>query len=130
MRCCLVLLLLLNYLLVVGAGLVRRPDDQLRTQVAHPYQHSAQCQQQHYLRLDCFERCNGSQKGWHPRTAHDSPVHLLSLLKGIDTHVLLAETLPETIQAMYYAAVQHPCRPTAAVPTGIRAAIDAPPRRG
>ncbi|MBG8555471.1 hypothetical protein [Hymenobacter guriensis] len=130
MRSCLVLLLLLNYLLVVGAGLVRQPDDQLRAQVAHPYQHSAHCQQQNYLRLDCFERCNGNQKAWHPRTAHDSPVHLLSLLKGIDTHVLQAEPSSVASRVVYHAARQHPSGPAAAVPAGIRAAIDAPPRRG
>jgi len=44
-------LLLLNYLLVVGVGLlVSRPPEPLFT-AAHPYVHSKECQQRNYLRL-------------------------------------------------------------------------------
>ncbi|RZK98368.1 MAG: hypothetical protein EOO62_26610, partial [Hymenobacter sp.] len=61
-------LLLLNYLLVVGAGLVAsRPPEPLFT-AAHPYVHSAACQQHNYLRLDCFEHCNGDQPELHRRS--------------------------------------------------------------
>ncbi|QIX61059.1 hypothetical protein FY528_02360 [Hymenobacter lutimineralis] len=130
MRSWLVLLLLLNYLLMVGAGLVHRPDSLLREQIAHPYHHSAMCQQENYLRLDCFERCNGNQRAWHPRTGQDSPLHLLSLLHGLDTHLLAAVVRPDAPLMAFQQPENLTCWPAAAVPAGVRTVLFAPPRRG
>jgi hypothetical protein len=82
----LTLLLLLNYLLVVGAGLaVSRPPEPLFS-AAHPYVHSAACQQHNYLRLDCFERCNGDQVALHRSRPIGTGLHYLAQLKGLDVH--------------------------------------------
>ena len=79
-------LLLLNYLLVVGAGLlVSRPPEPLFS-AAHPYVHSADCQQHNYLRLDCFERCNGDQREVHCKLPTGTGLHYLAQLKGLDVH--------------------------------------------
>ena len=84
-RSLLTLLLLLNYLLVVGVGLLVSKPAAPRYTAAHPYVHSAECQRHNYLRLDCFEHCNGDQ-----HEARQVPVksgqHLLAQLKGLDEH--------------------------------------------
>ena len=81
----LTLLLLLNYLLVVSAGvLVSQPPKPLYT-AAHPYVHSQECQRHNYLRLDCFEHCNGDQHTAQQHPSRPAP-HLLALLKGLDEH--------------------------------------------
>jgi len=77
---------LLNYLLVVGAGLlVSRPPAPLYT-AAHPYVHSKDCQQHNYLRLDCFERCNGDQHEVRRHVPTGTGLHYLAQLKGLDVH--------------------------------------------
>lgn len=127
LRSWLVLLLLTNYLLVVGAGLVNRPQAP-RYSAAHPYTHSADCQQKHYLMVDCFDTCNGDQHVVQKRTASQNAQHLLTMMKGIDVHCL-AETLG--LPPVYSA-----CEPSLPnelrqqVPTGFATLIDAPPRRG
>ncbi|QKG52942.1 hypothetical protein [Hymenobacter sp. BRD67] len=83
-------LLLLNYLLVVGAGLlVSRPPEPLFT-AAHPYVHSKECQQANYLRLDCFEQCNGDQHAVQRRLPTGTGLHYLAQLKGLDVHCVAA----------------------------------------
>lgn len=79
-------LLLLNYLLVVGAGLlVSRPPEPLFS-AAHPYVHSKDCQQHNYLRLDCFEHCNGDQHTAQRKLPTGTGLHYLAQLKGLDVH--------------------------------------------
>ncbi|HEX8349625.1 MAG TPA: hypothetical protein VF598_06675 [Hymenobacter sp.] len=126
-RLVLVWLLLTNYLLVVGAGLVNRPE-QPRYSAAHPYKHSKECQQHNYLRLDCFGTCNGDQHAVDGKTPREAAQHLLLTAKAVDSHYLpevvalgLGFTLPSRIQALHYAA------DTSA---GLSREIDAPPRRG
>lgn len=127
LRSWLVLLLLANYLVVVGAGLVNRPD-QPRYTAAHPYTHSASCQQEHYLRVDCFDRCNGDQDVVKQRTPGENAAHLLSIIKGIDVHCL-SEVV---VVAPPYSTVKQavPAAAVPAVPAGVRAALYSPPRRG
>ncbi len=85
-RSLLTLLMLLNYLLVVGAGLaVSRPPEPPFS-AAHPYVHSKECQQHNYLRLDCFERCNGDQHVAYRRLLTSTGLHYLAQLKGLDVH--------------------------------------------
>ena len=86
LRLSLTWLLLLNYLLVVGAGLVvSRPAPPLFS-AAHPYVHSKDCQQHNYLRLDCFEHCNGDQRHATAKLPTGTGLHYLAQLKGLDVH--------------------------------------------
>ncbi|RZK21828.1 MAG: hypothetical protein EOO56_10700 [Hymenobacter sp.] len=86
LRSLLTWLLLLNYLLVVGAGLVvSRPPEPFFS-AAHPYVHRQDCQQHNYLRLDCFERCNGEQRAAHRAGPTGTGLHYLAQLKGLDVH--------------------------------------------
>ncbi|MCB2407107.1 hypothetical protein [Hymenobacter lucidus] len=127
LRFWLVLLLLTNYLVVVGAGLVNRPEAP-RYSAAHPYQHSHDCQQKHYLMLDCFDQCNGDQQAIQKQAAGKTAQHLLSVLKGIDVHCL-SETAAVT--PIYYSTqMALPAAATPAVPVGFQAAFYPPPRRG
>ncbi|TGE19869.1 hypothetical protein [Hymenobacter elongatus] len=127
LRSWLVLLLLANYLLVVGAGLVNRPELP-RYSAAHPYVHSHNCQQKHYLMVDCFDRCNGDQQAIQKRSAPETAKNLLSVVKGIDVHCL-TETV--RISPIYYAS--QPTPPVAAAPavsTGFQAEFYSPPCQG
>ena len=92
MRSLTAIFLLLNYLLVVGAGMrVGRPEPAFSA--AHPYVHSQECQQNNYLRLDCFEHCNGERYGLQQKLPGDSALHFLTQLRGLDVHDC-APTLP------------------------------------
>ncbi|TGE21939.1 hypothetical protein E5K00_16920 [Hymenobacter aquaticus] len=127
LRSWLVLLLLANYLLVVGAGLVNRPQPP-RYSAAHPYVHSADCQQKHYLLVDCFDRCNGDQDVVQKRTATENAAHLLSIIKGIDVHCL-SEAL--VLTPIHYAGqVAVSVAETPALHAGFQADFYPPPRRG
>ena len=86
LRPLLTLLLLLNYLLVVGAGLLVSRPVEATFSAAHPYVHSQECQQHNYLRLDCFERCNGDQHELRHKVPTGTGLHYLAQLKGLDVH--------------------------------------------
>jgi hypothetical protein len=123
--------LLLNYLLVVGAGLrVGRPEAPAFS-AARPYVHSKECQQQHYLQLDCFEQCNGNQHEIKVKLPAETALHFLAQLKGLDVHCGFA-TWPVAIGA----AAQWPgtARPAGVqLPAMLRAGFGGcdypPPRR-
>ncbi|MGI4832274.1 MAG: hypothetical protein ACRYFK_02320 [Janthinobacterium lividum] len=131
LRPLLTLLLLLNYLLVVSAGvLVSRPPAP-RYSAAHPYVHSAECQRSHYLRLDCFERCNGDQHTAHQAPRHSAP-HLLALLKGLDEHCPATAALgvlrPAKL-AYCQPLARYPLAVPAGLPTGFAGRDPRPPCR-
>lgn len=103
----LTLLLLLNYLLVVGVGLaVSRPPEPLFS-AAHPYVHSKECQQHNYLRLDCFEHCNGDQRALHRPLPTGTGLHYLAQLKGLDVHFAAVLAVASTPRR-WATLVQHP----------------------
>ena len=122
-----VLLLLLNYLLVVGAGLVERPAKAIERPFA--YVHSQDCQLQHTLRLACFDDCNGVQYTVN-KTGERPPLsQLLTSLKGLDLHCL------SEARVVFAAPVfgRDRARTVAwnkAVPVGYRGRLELPPRRG
>jgi len=121
------LLLLLNYLLVIGAGLVERPARVIDRPFA--YEHSHDCQLQHTLRLACFDDCNGVQYQVKKNGERPPLQQLLNTLKGLDKHCL-----PE-VRVVVNARVFRSAQPVlvareAAVPTGYRGKIELPPRRG
>jgi hypothetical protein len=123
----LTLLLLLNYLLVVGADLVERPAQVIDRPFA--YVHSPDCQLRHTLRLGCFDDCNGVQytvkkNGGRP------PLHqLLTSLKGLDTHCL-TEVRVVFARRVFRAAEARRAARVVAVPVGYRGRLELPPRRG
>jgi hypothetical protein len=123
---------LLTYLLVVGAGLrVGRPAEP-RFSAAHPYQHSKACQQRNYLRLDCFEHCNGPQSAATEKLPDGSGLHFLAQLKGLDVHCAFA-ALPapgSLLRPLPVPGRQRPARCLAAVAAGFGNRDYPPPRRG
>ena len=123
----LTLLLLLNYLLVVGAGLVERPARLIDRPFA--YVHSADCQLKHTLRLACFDDCNGVQYAVK-KTGERPPLQqLLSSFKGLDTHCL-SEVRVAFDRPVFIASEPRLAARVAVVPVGYRGQIELPPRRG
>ncbi len=123
----LTLLLLLNYLLVVGAGLVERPARIIDRPFA--YVHSRDCQLRHTLRIGCFDDCNGVQYTVKKNGERLPLQQLLTSLKGLDTHCLPAERAAFATPAFGLLALRLAAY-EAAVPTGYRGQIELPPRRG
>ena len=123
----LTLLLLLNYLLVVGAGLVERPARVIDRPFA--YVHSSDCQLRHTLRLGCFDDCNGVQYTVQKNGERLPLQQLLSSFKGLDTHCL-PETRGVFARPVFTAAEARQAARVVAVPVGYRGQIELPPRRG
>ena len=123
----LTLLLLLNYLLVVGAGLVERPARPIDRPFA--YVHSPDCQLKHTLRLACFDDCNGVQYTVK-KPGERLPLHqLLTSFKGLDTHCL-ANWRVVFKRPVFIVSEARPTTSTAAVQMGYQGRIELPPRRG
>lgn len=126
-RFCLLLLLLLPYLAGVGAGVVGRPEPVGPT-ARHPYVHSLECQHRNYLRLDCFDTCNGDQSAVEAQDDSRDLAHVLAVFKSIDLHCL-----PAIVQvvapafgrvSLRYGRAAHP-----ALACGVRPSWYQPPRR-
>ena len=126
-RSYLVLLLLLNYLLVVGAGLVERPARIIDRPFA--YTHSQDCQLQHTLRLACFDDCNGVQYAVKKNGERLPLTQLLTTFKGLDSHCL-----PESGLALSAPVGGRALRQQVAYAdqmlVGHQGRIELPPRRG
>ncbi|SES88160.1 hypothetical protein [Hymenobacter actinosclerus] len=128
LRHLLLLLLLLSYLGGIGAGLVGRPEAPGPT-AAHPYVHSAACQHENYLRLDCFDTCNGDQSAVQAQTRRTTTAQLLAAAKSIDLHCL--SEMPLRLQtARFRQVVLYQPATEPAVAAGIRLIPEQPPRRG
>ena len=126
-RSYLVLLLLLNYLLVVGAGLVERPARVIDR--PFNYVHSPDCQVKHTLRLACFDDCNGVQYTVKKYGERLPLTQLLTTFKGLDSHYLpewrVALAAPVFGRVLARSAIYN-----GTVPVGYRGEIELPPRRG
>ncbi|MGI4740394.1 MAG: hypothetical protein ACRYG7_34915 [Janthinobacterium lividum] len=130
LRLLLTMLLLLNYLLVVGAGLlVSRPPEPLFT-AAHPYVHSKGCQQHNYLRLDCFEHCNGDQHQLQRRLPTGTGLHYLAQLKGLDVHFPTPLVAASARPLLGQLAARHRALPPLALLTQPAGRDYPPPQRG
>jgi hypothetical protein len=127
LRSLLVLLLLANYLLVVGAGLVERPARPIDRPFA--YVHSRDCQLKHTLRLACFDDCNGVQYNVKKTGERPPFQQLLTSLKGLDTHCLSDMRMAFERPVFAFAEARLVSRERA-VPVGHRGEIELPPRRG
>ena len=123
----LTLLLLLNYLLVVGAGLVERPARPIDRPFA--YVHSQDCQLRHTMRLGCFDDCNGVQYTVQKNGERLPLQQLLTSFKGLDTHCL-AEWRVAFTRPVYAPAAARLATCVVAVPAGYRGQVELPPRRG
>lgn len=126
-RSYLTLLLLLNYLLVVGTGAM---GPARMIEQPFPYVHSQDCQLLHTLRVACFDDCNGVQYTAKRQAERFPLTHLLTSLKGLDLH-----HLPEHCQLVFTMplATRLTTRPSmyeAIAPRGYRDRIEQPPRRG
>ena len=127
-RSSLTLLLLLNYLLVVGAGLVERPARAIDRPFA--YVHRSDCQLRHTLRIGCFDDCNGTQYTVQKNGERPPLQQLLTSLKSLDAHCLpdvgrVAMDAPGFPRPETWRAARG-----MAVPAGFRGLIELPPRRG
>ena len=127
LRHCLLLLLLLPYLAGLGAGLVGRPEPVGPT-AAHPYVHSAECQHRNYLRLDCFDTCNGDQQAVQAQHKAEKSAQLPAAGKSIDLHCLAETPHIGLVRLKPDVAYQQPAEPQ--VQPGSRKYIDQPPRQG
>jgi hypothetical protein len=123
-----ILLLLLNYLLVVGTGMTGRSTPRIERPFA--YVHSKDCQRLNALRVGCFDDCNGVQYKVQKGDTHAPWQKLLVSLKGLDTHCLpeakrLTSSAPNRRYAEHRLAA-----PVAAVLLGFGNQVYSPPRRG
>ena len=123
----LTLLLLLNYLLVVGAGLVERPARVIERPFA--YEHSHDCQLQNTLRLGCFDDCNGVQYTIKKNGERLPLQQLLTSFKGLDIHCL-SEVHVVFARPIFVSAESRLAARVVAMPVGYRGQIELPPRRG
>ena len=123
----LTLLQLLNYLLVVGAGLVERPARMIDQPFA--YVHSHDCQLQNTLRLGCFDDCNGVQYTIKKNGERLPLQQLLTSFKGLDIHCL-SEVQVVFVRPRFISAECRLAARVVAVPVGYRGQIELPPRRG
>ena len=126
-RSYLVLLLLLNYLLVVGAGLVERPARVIDR--PFNYVHSPDCQVKHTLRLACFDDCNGVQYTVKKYGERLPLTQLLTTFKGLDSHCL-PEWRVALAAPLFGRLVARSTTYEATVPVGYQGEIELPPRRG
>jgi hypothetical protein len=123
MRPPLALLLVLHYLLGVLGGAWATVTRAPAPSAAHPYVHAAVCQTHNYLRLDCFDSCNGEQPG-----------HFLKQLATGDdgSHHRPNDTSPNAEKALFdvhllVAAVLVPVRPLYGRALLVSAPVSAPP---
>lgn len=123
----LTLLLLLHYLLVVGASLMERPARPIDRPFA--YVHSHDCQLRNTLRIGCFDDCNGVQYTVKKTGERPPLTQLLTTLKGLDAHCLPEAWAAFAAPVGLCPAIRWVTREVA-VPAGHRGLIDLPPRRG
>lgn len=83
------LLLLANYLLVVGLGCVSRPEDQHELISVQTHVEGHTFQQCRYLRMDGLEAfLEEALTSQYQNDTDPSPHHLISVVNGIDAHCL------------------------------------------
>ena len=120
------LLLFANYLLVVGAGGMNRPEDQRELIVVQTRAEGQLYQQCRYLRMDGLEAFLTEALVAHYQNAPDhAPHHLLSVISGIDAHYLsvLFWSVPCLLGQVVVHLVSHRNLPTLRV----YPSIDTPP---
>jgi hypothetical protein len=123
-----ILLLLLNYLVVVGTGMTGRPAPRIERPFA--YVHSKDCQRLNALRVGCFDDCNGVQYKVQKNDTLSPWQKLLVSLKGLDTHCLpeAKRLAPSALSRRY--AEPRMAASVASVLRGFGSQIYSPPRRG
>ena len=122
-----ILLLLLNYLLVVSAGVVERPAQVIDR--PFNYVHSRECQLHHTLRVACFDDCNGVQYQVKKNRERSPLTQLLTTFKGLDLHCL-PDSWATSCRPGFWVVCTHAAARSSAVSVGYRGQIELPPRRG
>lgn len=87
-------LLLINYLLVVGAGCVNRPGDQHELILVQTSADDYAFQQCRYLRMDGLEAFLNEALATRHQNTDNARHHLLLVIGGVDTHYLSVLTWP------------------------------------
>lgn len=82
-------LLLINYLLVVGAGCVNRPEDQRERLLVQTFDDNQHYQQCRYLRMDGLETfLADALASRYQNNTKTTPQHLFFVVNGVDAHHL------------------------------------------
>lgn len=88
-RSFIVLLLLINYLLVVGAGCVSRPEDQSGLLLVQTHTTDQSYQECRYLRMDSLENFLTEALANRYQNNSETPKHhLVSVVSSVDAHCL------------------------------------------
>ncbi len=104
------LLLLVNYLLVVGAGCVSRPEDQNGLLLVQTHTADQSYQECRYLRMDGLENFLTEALASRYKSTTETPKHhLVSVVSSVDAHCLPQPgyQLPTAIRRMA-TTVTHP----------------------
>lgn len=124
------LLLLVNYLLVVGIGCISRPEDPhefVLIRTSDDGQHYQQCR---YVRMDGLEAFLTEALASRYQNAPETPKHhLISVVHGVDAHQLPDVAWP-LITPIYQLAAIPPISHQSASSSGISRAVYPPPRLG
>lgn len=97
-RCSLALLLLINYLLVVGMGCISRSEDQRELLLVQTSEAGKQYQECRYMRMDGLENFLLESLASRYQKATDTPKHqLISVVSGVDSHCLVQELYPPAV---------------------------------
>jgi hypothetical protein len=128
LRCSLALLLLINYLLVVGLGCISRPEDQQEFLLVQTSEAGKQYQECRYMRMDGLENFLLESLASRYQKATDTPKHnLISVVSGVDSHCL-----PGTQWPMHEPIYADEIKPLIvgqyAIPPGYGHIIPIPPR--
>ena len=124
------LLLLSNYLLVVGIGCMSRPEDQREFVMIQTSQEGQYYQECRYLRMDGLEAFLTEALASRYQNPPETPKHhLVSVVIGVDAHDLVHLILPLPLPVYRVVAisfVRHQTAPSG----GINRAVYPPPRVG
>ena len=122
-------LLLTNYLMVLGVGCIHRPDDLrelILVQTSGPGYNYQQCR---YLRMDGLENfLMESLASRYQNTPKTPKHHLVTVTNGIDTHCLPDTYYP--IRTFGHEISPLPVSYKVVISDGIHPCIDLPPRLG
>ncbi|WP_020603650.1 hypothetical protein [Spirosoma spitsbergense] len=128
LRCSLALLLLINYLLVVGLGCISRPEDQQEFLLVQASEAGKQYQECRYMRMDGLENFLLESLASRYQKATDTPKHnLISIVSGVDSHCLPGMQWPMQ-EPIYADAIKPLIVGQYAIPPGYGHIIPIPPR--
>lgn len=124
------LLLLTNYLMIVGMGCVNRPEDRHELLLIRTSSDGQRDQQCRYLRMDGLEAFLAEALTSRYQNAPETPKHhLISVVTGIDAHYMPNLVWP-IIPPAYEAIAMPSASYQSTGSSGINRAVYPPPRIG